>query len=246
MLRVRPPGIEWKPGRNPKRGEKKWLKKEKWPTARTWKNEPKPLYFAIFGPSFHHFRLWAIFYFAAIFAPFSGFRPVFQSIPGGLIFEKSWSKRRQAFGSQGAVFFFARRVLRRFLVHSAQIVAQIFRRFFVAVFWCCKKTGVPESRKTGQRLMGETKWEKGVETASCDFLRFPAVSCSFLRLQTTYLADQGPNLQKSAKIFDKLLFLPFSLSHLELPDKICTRSAEKSAVPQRPVPGGVTTPSRLP
>ena len=61
--------------------------------------------------------------------------------------------------------------------------------------------------------MGETKWEKGVETASCDF---PAVSCGFLRLQTTYLADHGPNLQKSARIFDKLPFLPFSLSHLAL------------------------------
>ena len=65
-----------------------------------------------------------------------------------------------------------------------------------------------------QCLMGESKWEKGVETASSDFLRFPAVSCGFLRLQTTYLANQGPNLQKSAKIFDKLPFLPFSLSHL--------------------------------
>ena len=65
----------------------------------------------------------------------------------------------------------------------------------------------------GQRLlMGETEWEKGVETASCDFcgfLQFPALFCSFLRLQTTYLADQGPHLQTSAKIFDKLPFLPF-------------------------------------
>ena len=75
----------------------------------------------------------------------------------------------------------------------------------------------------GQRLMGETKW-KGVETASCDFcdfcgfLRFPAVFCSFLRLQTTYLADQGPNLQKFATIFEKLPFLPFSLSRLSLPN----------------------------
>ena len=43
----------------------------------------------------------------------------------------------------------------------------------------------------GQRFMGETKWEKGVETASCDF---SAVFCSFLRLQATYLADEGPNL----------------------------------------------------
>ena len=37
-------------------------------------------------------------------------------------------------------------------------------------------------------------------------------------LQTTYLADRGPNLQKSAKIFDELPFLPFSLSHLALPE----------------------------
>ena len=70
----------------------------------------------------------------------------------------------------------------------------------------------------GQRLLGETKWEKGVETAPCDSLRFPAVSCGFLRLQTTYLADQRPNLQKSAKIFDKLPFLLFTLSHLALPE----------------------------
>ena len=52
------------------------------------------------------------------------------------------------------------------------------------------------------------------------FLRFPAVSCGFLQFSAapnTYLADQGPNLQKSAKIFDKLPFLPFSLSHLALP-----------------------------
>ena len=73
----------------------------------------------------------------------------------------------------------------------------------------------------GQRLMGETKWEKGVEllpaAVSCGFLRFPAVFCSFLRLQTTYFADQRSKT-KSAKIFDKLLFLPFSLSHLALPD----------------------------
>ena len=53
----------------------------------------------------------------------------------------------------------------------------------------------------------------------CGFLRFSAVFCSFLQLQTTYLADQGPNLQKSAKIFDKLPFLPCSLSHWALPRK---------------------------
>ena len=59
----------------------------------------------------------------------------------------------------------------------------------------------------------------GERARNC-FLRFSAVSGGFLRLQTTYLADQGANLQKSAKIFDKLPFLPFSLSHLALPDNL--------------------------
>ena len=68
---------------------------------------------------------------------------------------------------------------------------------------------------TSRNLNGR-KGSKLLPAISCDFLRFPAVFCSFLRLQTTYRADQGPNLQKSAKIFDKLPFLPFSLSHLAL------------------------------
>ena len=66
----------------------------------------------------------------------------------------------------------------------------------------------------GQRLMGETKWEKRVETVSCDFLRFPAVFCGSKPL-TLQIKDQI--CKKSAKIFDKLPFLPFSLSHLALP-----------------------------
>ena len=33
VLRVRPPGIEWKTGRNPKMG-KNWPKNRKWPSAR--------------------------------------------------------------------------------------------------------------------------------------------------------------------------------------------------------------------
>ena len=37
--------------------------------------------------------------------------------------------------------------------------------------------------------MGETKWEKGVETASCDFLQFPAVSCGSKPL-TLQIKDQ--------------------------------------------------------
>ena len=68
--------------------------------------------------------------------------------------------------------------------------------------------------------MGETKWEKGVETASCDFLRFRAVCCGVLQFSAVpnHFADQGPNLEKSLKIFDKLRFFPFSLSHLALPN----------------------------
>ena len=59
--------------------------------------------------------------------------------------------------------------------------------------------------------MGETKWEKGVEIVSCDFLRFPAVFWSF-PAAPNHFADQAPNQKKSARIFDKLPFLPFSLS----------------------------------
>ena len=53
------------------------------------------------------------------------------------------------------------------------------------------------------------------------FLRFPAASsvfCSFLLLQTTCLADQGPNLPNSARIFDKLPFLRFIGSVPTTPD----------------------------
>ena len=62
--------------------------------------------------------------------------------------------------------------------------------------------------------MGETKWEKGVEIASCDFLRFPAVS--YGSKPPALQIKEPKNLQKSAKIFDKVPFLPFSLSHLAL------------------------------
>ena len=62
--------------------------------------------------------------------------------------------------------------------------------------------------------LGSAYWERLNGRKGSKLL--PAISCGFLRLQTTYLADQRPNLQKSAKIFDKLPFLPFSLSHLAL------------------------------
>ena len=73
----------------------------------------------------------------------------------------------------------------------------------------------------GQRLMGEIechgrKGSKLLPAISCGFLRF---FCSFLRLQTTYLADQGPNLPKNLrKSSTSCRFLPFSLSHLALPN----------------------------
>ena len=61
------------------------------------------------------------------------------------------------------------------------------------------------------QLMGETTWEKGVETASCD-LRFPAVSCGFLQFSAPPNHLPCRSRTKSAKIFGKLPFLPFSLS----------------------------------
>ena len=90
-LRVRPPGIEWKTGRNPKM-RNNWPKNRKWSSARNGekmakkieKNDPKSHLFAIFGPLFPHFGPRAIFYFLGQFFPIFGFRPVFHSMPGGL------------------------------------------------------------------------------------------------------------------------------------------------------------------
>ena len=72
-------GIEWKNGRKLKMG-KNSPKQRKWPTARNGgqngpkkvekiENDPKSHFFAIFGPFFPHFGLWAIF-FSIIFGPF--------------------------------------------------------------------------------------------------------------------------------------------------------------------------------
>ena len=78
-LRVRPPGVEWKTGRNPKMA-KNWPKKKmalgpKWgkngpKIAKKLKNGPKSHFFAIFGPFFPHFGPRAIFYFWPIFSHF--------------------------------------------------------------------------------------------------------------------------------------------------------------------------------
>ena len=56
----------------------------------------------------------------------------------------------------------------------------------------------------GQRLVGETKWEKGVETASCDFLRFPAISCGFLQFSATPNHLPCKSRTKSAKLCENL------------------------------------------
>ena len=61
-LRVRPPGIEWKTGQNPKMG-RNWPKNRKWPLgpkwgkngpemAKKWKNDPE---FHFFSPFLGHF-----------------------------------------------------------------------------------------------------------------------------------------------------------------------------------------------
>ena len=73
------------------------------------------------------------------------------------------------------------------------------------LLWCCF---------FGQRLMGETKWEKGVETASCDFLRFLAVSCGFLQFSAAPNHLPGRSRTKSSKICENLrqaAVSPFSL-----------------------------------
>ena len=54
--------------------------------------------------------------------------------------------------------------------------------------------------KVGQRLMGETKWEKGVETASCDFLR----SCGFLRFSAVFCGSKLLTLQIKDQICKKI------------------------------------------
>ena len=58
--------------------------------------------------------------------------------------------------------------------------------------------------KVEQRLMGETKWEKGAETACCDFLRFPAVSCGFLQFSAAPNHLPCRSRTKSAKICENL------------------------------------------
>ena len=61
-----------------------------------------------------------------------------------------------------------------------------------------------------QSSMGEKMGERG---RNC-FLRFPAVSCGFLRFSAAPNHLPCRSRTRSAKIFDKLPFLPFSLSHL--------------------------------
>ena len=105
-------------------------------------------------------------------------------------------------------------------LHNPERLQKIVRDYFLQSWPFVSFCGISLGPTIGQRIMGETKVTKREKGSNC-FLRFPAVFCGFLRASAalnTYLADQGPNLQKSAKIFDKLPFLPFSLSHLALPD----------------------------
>ena len=56
----------------------------------------------------------------------------------------------------------------------------------------------------GQHLTAGTKWEKGVETASCDFLQFPAVFCCFLQFFAATSHIPCRSRTKSAKICENL------------------------------------------
>ena len=89
-----------------------------------------------------------------------------------------------------------------------------------------------DNLRLGQRLMGETQWEKGVETASCVFLRFPAVFCGSKPL-TLQLKDQICKNLRKAKVFDKLPFLPFSLSQIAV-RQACHEGARALPVPNFP------------
>ena len=93
VLRVRPPGIEWKTGRNQKLGQN-WPRNRKWLSARNggkmaqkWRKNGIWGHFSIFSPFLgHFFPFWAgsHFLFFGQFLPIFAFRPVFHSIPGGL------------------------------------------------------------------------------------------------------------------------------------------------------------------
>ena len=94
VLRVRPPGIEWKTGRNPKMG-KNWTQNGKWPSARNgekmaqnWRKNGLWGHFSIFSPFLGHFfpisGRGPFSIFCVQFFPIFGFRPVFHSTPGGL------------------------------------------------------------------------------------------------------------------------------------------------------------------
>ena len=91
VLRVRPPGIEWKTGRNPKMG-KNWPKNRKRPSARNgekmaqkWRKNGIWGHFSIFSPFLgHFFPISGRGPFSIFWPIFSHFWIVFHSIPGGL------------------------------------------------------------------------------------------------------------------------------------------------------------------
>ena len=100
VLRVWPPGIEWKTGRDPKMG-KNWPKNRKWPWAPKWRKNGIWGHFSIFRhfwAIFSSFRAEGHFLFFGQFFPIFGFRPVFHSIPGGQTRNQSWAFLGSTFG----------------------------------------------------------------------------------------------------------------------------------------------------
>ena len=90
-LRVRPPGIEWKTGRNPKMGKNWQQKNRKWPSARNgekmaqkWRKNRKLTPNSFFGPFFLHFGPRGIFSFLANFFPFLVFGPF------SILYQAAW------------------------------------------------------------------------------------------------------------------------------------------------------------
>ena len=76
--------------------------------------------------------------------------------------------------------------------------------------------------------MGQTTFCENLRFPAvfCEILRFPAVFCEYLHLQNAVIPRKSENLQKSAKICEKLR-IRLGLSHLVCPFEFPLTSIHK-------------------